>query len=447
MRTLSLPAGFALLACLSPGPAQEVASRPNLLILYADDLGYGELGCYGSKEVPTPNIDSIAAHGIRFTQGYVSAPLCSPSRAGLMTGRCGTRFGHENNTMGEDRGLPLSEVTLADRLKALGYATGIVGKWHLGKEPAYLPTRRGFEDYYGVLGNPGSYFRPRGFIDARVSPDPQPVRGEGFYTTDAFATRAAEWIEEHRERPWFLYLPFNAVHTPHEAPERYLRRFERIGDPRRRAFAALLSALDDAVGKVLEKIRALDLERNTLVFFISDNGAPPHREGANGPLRGGKHTTWEGGIRVPFLVQWRGRLPEGRTEDRPVSQIDVLPTFVAAAGGAVDPAWNLDGANLLPFLTGENPGRPHETLCWRIDGAWAVRHGDFKLVMGRGGEGEPELFDLAKDPGEARDLAAVQPERVKELKSLWEAWNARQAEPDDPKAQKRKREGRRQTGL
>ncbi len=421
------------------------AAKPNILLFYADDLGYGELGCYGFKEVPTPNIDSIAANGLRFTSGYVTAPLCSPSRAGLMTGRYQQRFGHENNNMTPAGGLPPTETIFAQRMKALGYATGIVGKWHLGKEPELLPVKRGFDDYFGVFGNPGSYFQPKGFINSRVSLASQEAPKD-FYTTDAFAAFAAGWIAEHKAAPWFLYMPFNAVHTPHEASEKYLQRFTHIAEPRRRQFDGMLSALDDAVGVVLAKLRALKLEENTLIFFISDNGAPGGR-GGNGVLRGGKHTCWEGGMRLPWMMQWKGRLPAGKVEDRAVVQLDVLPTCVAAAVGTVDPAWKLDGLNLLPYLADGNKERPHPTLCWRIDGMWAIRHGDLKLVVGDPGHA-PELFNLAADLGEKSDLAASQPDKVKELKALWNQWNAQLAAPSAPKDKseaKAKKKQRRQT--
>ncbi len=436
----------AILPCLlclpwsSPG-----AEKPNILLFYADDLGYGELGCYGSKEVPTPHIDSIAAGGIRFTSGYVAAPLCSPSRAGLMTGRYQQRFGHENNNMAPGHGLPLAETIMAQRIKALGYSTCMVGKWHLGSEPDRLPFRRGFDEYYGVTGNPGSYFQPRGFIDSRVSPDVQPAADEGFYTTDAFAARAAEWIEGHRDGPWFLYLPFNAVHAPHQATDKFLQRFAHVGDERRRQFDGMLSAMDDAVGVVLGKLRELELEERTLVFFISDNGAPGGRDG-NGILRGSKHTCWEGGFRVPWLMQWKGRLPASSVDDRPVVQLDVLPTCVAAAGGTVDPAWNLDGVNLLPYVTGQDSGRPHETLFWRIDRMWAIRHGDLKLAHGEVNDDPPELFDLARDPGEKNNLAAREPGKVEQLQKLWDQWNAQMAAPSAPKDKSQRKEKREQLG-
>ena len=425
---------LVLCAVSGSAAADTPARKPNVLLIYADDLGYGELGCYGGKQVPTPNIDSIAAGGIRFTNGYVSAPLCSPSRAGLMTGRSGTRFGHENNNMTGERGLPLAEKTFADRMKELGYSTGMVGKWHLGGDPKHVPMARGFDDYYGVLGNPGSYFTPHGFIDSRSSPEPFTMEAPKFFTTDAFAARAAEWITKHKDNPWFLYLPFNAIHGPHEVSQKYLDRFSSVSNEHQRTMNGMLSALDDGVGQVLDALRSTGQEENTLVFFISDNGAPPGHPEGNGPLRGHKNTTWEGGIRLPFMVQWKGTLPAGKLYDLPVVQLDLLPTCVAAAGGAVDPAWKLDGVNLLPYLTREKSGRPHETLYWRIDRKWAIRHGDMKLVHGQPSKDPPELFDLAADIGESKNLADAQPEKVAELQKLWDAWNAEQAPPAKEKA-------------
>jgi arylsulfatase A-like enzyme len=432
-----------LVVCGLTSSRVDAAGKPNVLLIYADDMGYNELSCYGGKHVPTPNIDLLAAGGVRFTQGYVSAPLCSPSRAGLMTGRYPTRFGHENNLMAPG-GLPLTETTLANRMKSLGYATCAVGKWHLGNAADRLPMARGFDEYYGVTGNPGSYFKPGGFVDSRVSPVVQQVDDANFYTTDAFGARAADWIERHKDAPWFLYLPFNAIHGPREASEKYLKRFADVANVGDRTLFAMTAAMDDAVGVVLDKVRALKQEDHTLIFFISDNGAPNHIDG-NGVLRGHKHTTWEGGIRLPFLVQWKGHLPGGKIYEQPVVQLDVMPTCVAAAGGTVDRAWKLDGVNLLPYLKGENSARPHETLYWRIDGMWAIRHGDWKLVHGMAGESDPELFNLAADVGEQHDLATEQPAKVQELQKLWSAWNDEQAaakKAPDKAAKKAKKKAR-----
>ncbi|WP_422929644.1 sulfatase family protein [Singulisphaera sp. PoT] len=424
MKTL-VPTVLALSVVLGPAKLTAAADRPNVLLIYADDLGYNELSCYGGKHVPTPNIDSIAARGVRCTQGYVSAPLCSPSRAGLMTGRYPTRYGHENNEMAPG-GLPLTEVTMADRMKALGYATGMVGKWHLGHAPDRLPTARGFGEYYGVIGNPGSYFKPNGFIDSRLATSVRPVGDPEFYTTDAFAARSVDWIERHKDGPWFLYLPFNAVHAPRDAPDKYLRRFADVPNKADRTLFAMTAAMDDAVGAVLAKVRELGQDDRTIVVFISDNGAPNHPDG-NDPLRGRKNTAWEGGIRIPFMIRWPGHLPAGVVYDKPVVQLDMMPTFLAAAGAKVEPSWKLDGVDLLPYLSGANLDRPHQTLFWKIDGKWAIRHGDWKLVHGGPGDDAPELFDLAADLREQHDLAAAKPDQVKELKARWDAWDAEQA--------------------
>jgi len=419
---LFVPAVLALL-----GATQE-KRKPNFVVFLSDDEGYGELGCQGNKEIPTPHIDSIAQEGIRFTQGYVSGPYCSPTRAGLLTGRYQTRFGHEFNGQGAAFGLPVAETTVADRLKALGYATACVGKWHLGNSPPFRPPKRGFDEFYGTLANT-PFFHPQ-LVDTRVSPDPKKVEDPGFYTTDAYADRAVDWLERNKDKAFFLYFPFNAQHAPLQAPKKYLDRFGSIADEKRRTFAAMMSAKDDAVGRVLAKIRELGQEENTLVWYFADNGGPTaSTTSKNGPLRGFKATTLEGGVRVPFLAKWKGRLPVGKTYDAPVIQLDILPTLIAAAGAEVKPEWKLDGVNLLPYLTGEKAERPHETLYWRFGEQWAIRHGDWKLVASRIDGKEPRLFHLAEDIGEATDLLAKSPEKGKELRELWDKWNAEQAKP------------------
>ncbi|MBM3880695.1 MAG: sulfatase [Verrucomicrobia bacterium] len=415
-------------------PAQVAQDRkPNLVIFLADDVGYGEFGFQGNAEIPTPNIDSLAQQGIRFSQGYVSGPYCSPTRAGLLTGRYQTRFGHEFNgggaAGGVGFGLPLTEKTMADRFKAIGYATVCIGKWHLGGPPDFLPIKRGFDEFYGTVANT-AFFKPQAFVDSLKSAAVQPIADEAFYTTDAYAERAVDWIDRHRDRPFLLYLPFNAQHAPLQATPRYLERFGGIADEKRRTFAAMMSAMDDAVGRVLAKLRDLRLEENTLIWFFSDNGGPtPSTTSKNGPLRGFKATTLEGGVRVPFCVQWKGHLPAGKVYEAPIIQLDILPTSLAAAGVAVDPAWGLDGVNLLPFLTGQAAGRPHPALYWRFGDQWAVRKGDWKLVAARPDNLQTRLFNLAVDLGEANDLSAVHTDKVKELKADWDAWNVGQKEP------------------
>jgi arylsulfatase A-like enzyme len=424
-RTLSLLALLAL--------PIAAAAKPNVIVFLSDDVGYGEYGFQGNKEIPTPNIDAIAKNGVRFTNGYVSGPYCSPTRAGLLTGRYQTRFGHEFNgggpAGGKDFGLPTTEKTMADRLKELGYATACVGKWHLGHGPQYIATARGFDEFYGTVANT-PYLNPPNFIDTRKSPDITPVKDEAFYTTDAYADRAVDWIGKQKDKPYFLYLPFNAQHAPLQAPQKYLDRFKGIADEKRRTFAAMMSAKDDAVGRVMAKVRDMGQEENTLVVFFSDNGGPtPQTTSDNGPLRGRKATTSEGGTRIPFCVQWKGTIPAGKVYDHPIIQLDLLPTVLTAAGGKVEPDWKLDGVDLLPYLTGKNAGQPHETLYWRFGPQWAIRKGDWKLVASSVDMNKPRLINLKDDIAEAKDLSEENPDKVKELKADWDKWNAEQMAP------------------
>jgi len=437
-------AALALAAVAAPGPGAEAATRPNVVVIVADDLGYSDLGVQGGKLVPTPHIDSIARDGVRFTDGYVPVPICSPSRAGLITGRYPERFGHEYNVLARQSGsgLPLSERTLVERIHELGYATTIIGKWHLGGTPEFLPMRRGFDEFYGTLANT-PYFHPP-LVDSRLGPVPRRVEDDTYYTTEAYAERAVGLITSHADRPFFLYLAFNACHTPVQAPERYTSRFAGVEDPDQRLYAAALSALDDAVGSVLAALRQKDLERSTLVFFLSDNGGPTDVNASrNVPLKGRKGTTWEGGIRVPFLVRWTGRIQAGTRYDEPVISLDVLATAFAAAGGNARAEWKLDGVDLLPHLTGKQHAAPHAALFWRFGPQWAVRMGNWKLVQARDLSVKPEdtspsaskveprpwLIDLTNDLGEERDLSPSHPEKAEALRRAWEAWNRGIREP------------------
>jgi arylsulfatase A-like enzyme len=430
-----LALSVVLLAPTFTHAADAPPPKPNIIILLADDVGYGEFGFQGiNKDIPTPNIDSIAANGVRFTNGYVSGPYCSPTRAGLMTGRYQTRYGHEFNggggAGGKGFGLPLSETTIADRLKALGYSTAAIGKWHLGGPPEYLPTKRGFDSFYGTVANT-PYLNPPHFVDSAISPDQvRAIEDPDFYTTDAYRQRAVDWLAQQKDKPFFLYLPFNAQHAPLQATPKYLERFPNIVDEKRRNFAAIMSAMDDAVGRVLEQVRSMGEEENTLIFFFSDNGGPTQQTTSNnGPLRGFKAMTSEGGVRIPFCVQWKGKIPAGVTYPKPVIQLDILPTALTAAGATIDPAWKLDGVDLMPFITGKNNVRPHEMLYWRFGEQWAIRKGDWKLVASRIDKNVPRLIDLAADIGEANDLSVKEPEKLAELTKAWKAWNAEQVEP------------------
>ncbi len=412
------------------GGGPPPARKPNVVLIVADDLGYADLGVQGATDVRTPHVDSIAANGIRFTNGYASGCVCSPTRAGLLTGRYQQRFGHEKNLrypFPPGGGLPVGEKTLAECLKPLGYATGAVGKWHLGIESQFFPLHRGFDEFFGFL------FGDHSYLDWDIEPENPVYRGtqtvvETTYLTDAFTREAVSFIDRHQAGPFFLYLAFSAPHDPLEATPAYLDRFPGIADSRRRTFAAMLSAMDDGVGAVLGRLRALGIEEETLIFFISDNGGiPAENTSLNTPLRGQKGQLYEGGVRVPFMVQWKGRLPAGRVDTRPVSSLDLFTTSMAAAGGAPPSDRVIDGVNLLPYLDGTNPGAPHPILFWKYGSPAAVRKGDWKLV--KVGSNPSQLFDLGADLSETTDLAASQPAKVAELEADLAAWKSELVPP------------------
>jgi arylsulfatase A-like enzyme len=425
------------------------ARRPNIVVIVADDMGYADIGVHGSKDIPTPNIDALAKSGVRFTDAYVSGPYCSPTRAGLLTGRYPQRFGHEFNIgmieAHRDAGLPLSETTLADRLKAAGYRTAVIGKWHLGTAPQFHPLRRGFDEFFGFLSGAHSYLNPEDSTNPLL--DGTTVVRETQYLTEELSDRAVSFISRQKSNPFFLYVAFNAVHVPIEATNKYVARFQHIADTTRRTYAAMLSAMDDGIGRTLEALRAQRLEENTLIFFFSDNGGPTTRAGINGssnaPLRGSKRTTWEGGIRVPFIVSWKGRVAANTTYSQPIIQLDVAPTALAAAGVAPGRKANFDGINLLPFLSSRPTAVPHTSLYWRLGAMMAIRKGDWKLVKmhDRPFEGDPEelsdltgaqLYNLKADVAEQSDVAAKHPEKVRELEDEWRGWNRQLSKPAWP---------------
>ncbi|MBM4034555.1 MAG: hypothetical protein FJ291_22655 [Planctomycetes bacterium] len=405
--------------------------KPNIIVILADDMGSGDAGFMGCEDIPTPNLDSIAKGGVRFTNGLVSHPFCSPTRAGLLTGRYQQRFGHENNPVYDpsDRkaGMPVTETTLPQLLKQAGYTTGIVGKWHLGAAPEHHPLKRGFDEQFGFIGGGHDYFKANPAGETReylipIERNGQPVV-EKEYLTDAFSREAQAFVRRHAAKPFFLYLAYNAPHTPLQAPDKYLARFAKIEDPTRRAYAAMVSALDDGVGSLLATLRELKLESDTLVFFLSDNGGPTKFGPTNGILRGEKGSVCEGGIRVPFAVQWRGRLPEGKDYAHPVICFDIFTTAAAVAGVQPPADRKIDGVDLLPHLLGERTGPPHERLFWRTGGGthYAVREGRWKLL--KLGPADPMLYDLEADPRESTNLAEKQPEVLKRLAAALDAWD------------------------
>ena len=469
LRLLRLLATLATAATAAVVVCSAEPRRPNILFIVADDLGYGEPGCYGGTDIPTPHLDALAAGGVRFTHGYVTAAFCAASRAALLTGRYQTRFGFEFNPIGAKNaapgiGLPVGEKTVADHLRATGYATALVGKWHLGGTAEFHPQRRGFDEFFGFLHEGHTYVPhpwegvttwlrrralPDGGTGRWTSPDgrlvwtthmggnepdydadnpllrsSQPV-DERANLTDAFTREANDFITRHRTQPFFLYLAYNAVHSPMQAPEAYLAKFAHLPDLHRRLFAAMLAHLDDNVGRVLAHLRAPGLAENTLVVFLSDNGGPTKElTSRNDPLRGGKGELWEGGIRVPFIVSWPGRITP-RTDATPVISLDATATALALAGISAPPT-PLDGVNLWPLLSGKSTAAPHSALYWRVGERHAVRQGDWKLLRQRGAW---QLYDLAHDVGEQTDRATAEPARTQALAALWETWNAAQVAP------------------
>ncbi|MCX7818882.1 MAG: sulfatase [Kiritimatiellae bacterium] len=429
---------LAWLAVQTAGALQP----PNFVLIIADDLGYADVGFHGCRDIPTPHLDRLAASGVRCSQGYVSHSFCSPTRAALMTGRYQQRFGHEMNPayLPDDPtvGLPTNEVTIADVLRPRGYVCGLVGKWHLGAAPPFHPLVRGFDEMFGFLGG-GHHYLPEKWVGAteyasRLLRNQEPVK-ETDYLTRALGREATAFIERHAARPFFLYLAFNAPHTPLEAPPDVEARFASIADPKRRTYAAMVSVMDEQIGRVLDALRRTGTESNTLVMFLSDNGGPPHANASsNGILRGAKGTVYEGGIRVPFVLSFPGRLPAGAVYEEPVICLDLPVTMAVLAGAAMPADRPIDGVNLMPYLLGERKGPPHEALLWRQGGSqpWAIRSGPLKLLLGQGKAAVPELYDLASDPGETRNLAAERPADVAALRGRWERWNAELVPPRWP---------------
>jgi len=405
---------FFITATAAPPP-----SKPNVLVILLDDMGWGQPGCYGGKLAPTPNIDSLAAGGIRFTDGYMTACVCSPSRVALLTGRYQARTGHDALTDKPGTEMLLTETTIGQRMKSAGYTTGIVGKWHLGATTSqYLPGARGFDFNFGSLGNVNEHLGDSRFYDdgdLRETIPGEPI------TSPVYAQKVCDFIQTNTGKPWFLYFAFNAVHTPIVASESYLAKFADLPKAKQ-VYAAMTSEADDAIGKVLAKLRELNLEENTLIFLSSDNGGAGAVADMGG-LRGRKWLLYEGGIREPWIVAWKGRIPAGRVSHEPVIQLDILPTALAAAGTEVNPDWKLDGVNLLPLLEDKTNQLGPRELFWRFGVQHAVRQGDWKLV--KAGLKEPTmLVNLATDRGEQTDITAQYPDRAKAMQARFDQWNA-----------------------
>ncbi len=420
----------------NPGP------RPNIILLFSDDAGYADFGFQGSTHFKTPHLDQLAKEGVRLTQAYVTAAVCGPSRAGLLTGQYQQRFGfEENNVPGYmspsgldslEMGLPVDLITLADYLKALGYRNTILGKWHMGGADRFHPFYRGFDEFYGFRGGARDYFP---YSEEGQPHDPQNRLEEGFgqfnehsgYLTDVLADKACTFMERNQDNPFFIFLSFNAVHTPMQATQEDLGQIIGLSG-KRKQLAAMTLALDRACGKVLDKLKALNLDENTLVVFTNDNGGPTDASGAsNYPLSGCKANHLEGGIRVPCLIRWPGKIQPNTVYHYPVSALDFLPTFIEAAGGDATSIPGLDGVDLLPYLQGSDKDRPHKILYWKKENRGAIREGDWKML--RFPDRPAELYNIANDMAEVRNLATQYPDKVKELYKKLFTWEMEMERP------------------
>lgn len=454
--------------------------RPNVVIIMADDLGKYEVSAYGATHIQTPNIDQLASEGILFENGYVTAPICSPSRAGMLTGKYQHRYGFETQPMefypsnfieynagknakflGDWRvttepdfpnewelgkqGIPLDEINLAELFQAAGYKTAIIGKWHLGNGKKQIPNRRGFDYQYGFYGAHSIYTpsqKTPGYVSfihddfstryqwdmgrkstAAIRENNKIIK-EKDYLTFAIRDRAIDFLEQYQDTSFFLYIPFNAPHIPFQAPQDYYDRFSHVEDDNKRVYYAMIAALDDAIGEILKAIRTLGLEENTIIWFLSDNGGATYTGATdNGPLKGGKITHFEGGINVPFALKWKGHLPEGLVYRDAVTAMDIFPTSAINCAIPLPDSAGYDGVNLLPYLTGNQHGAPHERLYWRANHVHVIQVDSMKLILSTRDQWL-HLFDLKHDKSELIDLHEEDPETVRQLQEYFEQWNA-----------------------
>ena len=431
------------------------ATRPNVIIIYVDDMGWGDVGYHGFKDIKTPNMDKLAEEGTWFSQAYVSASICGPSRAGMITGAHQQRFGiygnfHENH-------IPDSQPLAMELMKDNGYKTAVIGKWHLG-EPTGLPNERGADFFYGFLDGSHDYFKSTTNPDAHMRFAPiyrntemePPIQESEGYLTELFTDEALNFIDGavKEEEPFFMYLAHFAVHHPWQVPESYVERLkdlpveEGVAGQERKHFAGMALALDDGIGEVMDALKKHGIDDNTLVFFMSDNGTPRGQGFAQptqktrgettmsspGPFNGFKGDTYEGGIRVPAAVRWPGKIPAGQEYKQMISSMDIVPTIVAATGANM---WNdaipFDGKDLTPYLNGKMGEQgPHETMYWRRDDDYAIRDGDWKLTWNsQSGPQTIRLFNMENDPGEWNDLVSEHPEKAQELQNKFDTWEAK----------------------
>jgi len=403
-------------------------SKPNIIIILVDDAGYADFGFMGSKDLQTPNLDKLAARSVRFTDAHVTASVCSPSRAGLLTGKYQQRFGYECNEGDGYTGLDTAQTLLPAFLQQQGYATAAFGKWHLGYEPGQHPLQKGFQYYYGFLSGGRSYFYQPAKDDlpgakTALIENRQQVQFEG-YLTDVLGDKAAAYISNNSHHPFFMYWAPNAVHTPMEASKEDLQRYS--GHPRQQ-LAAMTFSLDRSVGKIIEVLKKQGIYDNTLIIFLSDNGGAHNNQSVNLPLKGFKGNKYEAGHRVPMLVSWPKKFRKSNRFAGITSSLDIVPTVLEAAGVKTGKANDLDGVNLLPFLSGTKKGNPHQQLVWRKDQAAAIRFDQYKLIQIKGAG--DRLYDLRKDPGEINDVQYQQPVVYSKLKKKLTDWELNKMKP------------------
>ncbi|NJB83443.1 sulfatase family protein [Wenyingzhuangia aestuarii] len=407
--------------------------KPNVLIILSDDQGWGDVGFNGATDIPTPNLNKLAKEGVVFSQGYSSHPYCSPSRAGLLTGRYQQKFGHENNPentkQSEDTviGLPLNELMISELLQKNNYQTCAIGKWHLGNANKFLPNNRGFDDWFGFSGGGLNYWgntteknKELGVVrDGKIVP-----KSELTYLTDDFSNEAVNYIDKYskNEKPFFMYLAYNAPHAPIQATKEYVDKVKHIENGERAAYAAMVVGMDAGIGKVIQKLKDTGEYENTLIIFYSDNGG--HSHGASSyPYRGHKGMLFEGGIREPFLISWPKKVKGNRVYKKPIIALDIFPTILSAANIEQPTSKKLDGVDLLPILTKKNKSLKERPMYWQYSGGegYAVRDKNYKLIYSYYKK-EAFLFDIDKDEYENHNIAVNHPEIVEKLKQKYIAW-------------------------
>ena len=402
---------------------ERPADKPNIIVIVADDAGFMDFGFMGSPDLETPNLDKLAAEGTVFSDAHVTASVCAPSRAGLMLGRYQQRGGAEANGHAPGLGMDLNDRSMATVLKTRGYKTAALGKWHLGHGAAYHPNKRGFDEFYGFLTGSRSYFPMKDpSEDKMLQHNGERVIFDG-YMTDVLGDQSVKYVEQFKDEPFFMYLAFNAVHTPMHAKKEHLEKYK---DHKRKELAAMTWSMDENIGNLVNKLEELNLMEDTLIFFLSDNGGPYNNQSDNGPLKGRKGSKFEGGNRVPFVLSWRGKtLP--KTFDGLSSALDIFPTAMAVAGVDSKEKPYLDGVNLLPYLSGEAKGDPHDMLFWRKLDMAGARVGDMKLIRVK--DFGFRMYNLADDLAESQDLRTEDPKTFEQMKRLLELWETGLMEP------------------